>query len=481
MCQQAITLPGRAYLVDAPPRCGDALGRGRRGRRFGNDAPGVDAHGGGAAGERARTMADDDDRATPLQPLERLDDRGLGLLVDGARRLIEDEHGAVLQKGACQRDPLPLAAGQLHSAVADFRVVTLGQSLDELVGVGGLGSRNDLLARRPGRGVGDVLRDARREEHCLLEHDRELSAQVGEPVVAQVHTVQEDCARGRVVEAREQADQRGLPRARRPNDAEPRPRRDDAGDVVQHGPVGPVPERHPAELERAARPLEGAGVGPLGNFGLLIEQRERPLGAREVGLQRRRLLADRLQGLVQLPQVGHCHQELAEGQEVRLHVVHADEQHRTGAKRRREPDEQPVASFRQRHADACRHAFARALGEPLGLSLLPTEHLHDAEGAQRFLDDRECGALELLDVALLAPHTWAIQARQAEQRWRHGQRHERQLPVQPGRDHDHGAQCDRCSDEGDDSLDHDLVDHRRVLLNAIQRIGRALGIVVRQG
>src|SRR5439155_15013736 len=90
VCQQAITLPGRAYLVDAPPRCGDALGRGRRGRRFGNDAPGVDAHGGGAAGERARTMADDDDRATPLQPLERLDDRGLGLLVDGARRLIED-------------------------------------------------------------------------------------------------------------------------------------------------------------------------------------------------------------------------------------------------------------------------------------------------------------------------------------------------------------------------------------------------------
>src|SRR5207249_6614349 len=67
MCQQAITLPGRAYLVDAPPRCGDALGRGRCGRRFGNDAPGVDAHGGGAAGERARPVTDNDHGPAALE------------------------------------------------------------------------------------------------------------------------------------------------------------------------------------------------------------------------------------------------------------------------------------------------------------------------------------------------------------------------------------------------------------------------------
>src|SRR2546426_9463487 len=95
------------------------------------------------------------------------------------------------------------------------------------------------------------------------------------------------------------------------------------------------------------------------------------------------------------------------------------------------------------------------------LPLLPAERLHDAEGAQRLLDDRERGALELLDVAVLAPHAWAIEAREHEQRWGYRQRHERQLPVQPGRDHDHGAQGYARGNEGDDPLDHDLVDHRR--------------------
>src|SRR5213079_3064929 len=35
-------------------------------------------------------------------------------------------------------------------------------------------------------------------------------------------------------------------------------------------------------------------------------------------------------------------------------------------------------------------------------------------------------------------------------------------------------------DERNDPLDHDLVDHRRVLLNAIQRVGAALRVVIRQ-
>ena len=50
----------------------------------------------------------------------------------------------------------------------------------------------------------------------LLQHDRELVAQVGEAVVAQVDAVEQDRARGRVVEAREQAHERRLAAPVRP-------------------------------------------------------------------------------------------------------------------------------------------------------------------------------------------------------------------------------------------------------------------------
>src|SRR5256885_10655507 len=90
-----------------------------------------------------------------------------------------------LQEGARQRDALPLAARQLHAPLADLGFIALRETLDELVCVGGLGSRDNLLARGAGRGVGDVLRDARGEEHRLLEHECELSPPVVEPVLAQ--------------------------------------------------------------------------------------------------------------------------------------------------------------------------------------------------------------------------------------------------------------------------------------------------------
>ena len=248
---------------------------------------------------------------------------------------------------------------------------------------------------------------------------------------------------------------------------------------MQHRPARVILERHAAELEHAARALERSRVGPLGHLGLLVEQRERPLGAGEVGLERRGLLADRLQRIVELSQVGQRHQQLPERQDVRPDVLHADEQDRAGAERRRDPDEQPVASLHECHADARRHPLARALGKPIGLPRFPAERLDDAQGAERLLHDRQRGGLELLDLAMLPPHTRAVQARQRDERRGDRECHERQLPVELGRNDDHRPQRDRCRDEGDDALHHDLVDHRGVLLNAIQRVGRALGIVVR--
>src|SRR5207245_11197746 len=82
--------------------------------------------------ERARPVCDQERRAASHQAIHRLEDYRLGLHVDGARGLVEDQQRRVLEEGARQRDPLPLAARELHATLPDGCVVPLGEPLDEL-------------------------------------------------------------------------------------------------------------------------------------------------------------------------------------------------------------------------------------------------------------------------------------------------------------------------------------------------------------
>ena len=68
----------------------------------------------------------------------------------------------------------------------------------------------------------DVLGDARREQHRILEHDRKLVAEIGKLVLPKIDAVEQDLTGARIVEAREEAHERRLPGTCRPCDAEPR-------------------------------------------------------------------------------------------------------------------------------------------------------------------------------------------------------------------------------------------------------------------
>ena len=82
-------------------------------------------------------------------PLDRVEDRALGLRVDGGERIVEDEDLRLPDERARERDALLLTARELHAALADDGVEPLGQ-------------RQRLLEHlRLARGVAD-LRDARR-------------------------------------------------------------------------------------------------------------------------------------------------------------------------------------------------------------------------------------------------------------------------------------------------------------------------------
>jgi hypothetical protein len=85
-----------------------------------------------------------------------------------------------------------LAAREQHPLLADLRLVALGQRADEVMGVGGPGGGHDRARAGVRVGVGDVLPDGGGEQHRVLQHDGELPAQVGEPVLPQVDAVEQD-------------------------------------------------------------------------------------------------------------------------------------------------------------------------------------------------------------------------------------------------------------------------------------------------
>ena len=92
------------------------------------------------------------------------------------------------------RQPLPLAAGQVRSVFADDRVVAVRQVADEVVGRGDLGRPLDLLARRLGMAEGDVRRHRVAEQEALLKHEADAAPQSVEIEIADVDAVDQHAA-----------------------------------------------------------------------------------------------------------------------------------------------------------------------------------------------------------------------------------------------------------------------------------------------
>src|SRR5438552_6378066 len=279
--------------------------------RLRQDAAVLDHHERRTALQKTRSMRDEDYGAAVHQPLDRVDDRGFSLGIDGARRLVKDDHRASREEGAGDGDPLTLPSRQLDAALADLRVVAAGQTDDELVSVRGLCRGDQLRVARPRPGIRDVLGDGGGEKHGVLLDYGELPAKIGQAKLAQIGPVELDVATGRIVETREQAHQRGLARAGCAHDPESSARFDGERDVVQDGTVWAVRERNMMKGDGAARARYGSCLRSLRAILRFVEQREGPLGAGDVKLQRRDLAADRPEWLVELAQVTHDQKQLA--------------------------------------------------------------------------------------------------------------------------------------------------------------------------
>src|SRR5437762_1256721 len=64
------------------------------------------------------------------------DEAPLGERVDGGERVVEHDDACAGDERACEGDALALSAGEIDAALADERVVTVGQLVDERVDAG---------------------------------------------------------------------------------------------------------------------------------------------------------------------------------------------------------------------------------------------------------------------------------------------------------------------------------------------------------
>src|SRR5918994_4597569 len=134
--------------------------------------------------------------------------RGLG--VEPGLGLVQDQDQALPQHRPRDGDALPLAPAQALPTLGEQRVVAFRQLPNKAVCPGEPGCVLDLLPRRSGLPVADVLRHRRPEEHRLLRHEGYLVPQRLERELSYVFFIYEHPSSLRVVEAGGEARHGGL-------------------------------------------------------------------------------------------------------------------------------------------------------------------------------------------------------------------------------------------------------------------------------
>src|SRR6185437_6666640 len=234
-----------------------------------HDAVGM-AHGG-------KAVSDDNNGAAAHQVAQGGLHQGLRLAVQGGGGFIQNQDGSILEQGAGDGDALALAAGKAHAALPDHCLITLRQSLNKVVGQGGLSRLHHALMWNPGLAISDVVAHRVVEEHCFLGDDSDLGPQRRQGQLAHIVTVNQQLPSGYIEEAGNQVHQRALAGAAGADHRQHLPGVDRQVNVTQYVAgfaIGTVGETDVLEADAIAEVRQGTGSRLLQDRILLAHEIE---------------------------------------------------------------------------------------------------------------------------------------------------------------------------------------------------------------
>src|SRR5581483_1255884 len=209
----------------------------------------------------------------------------------------------------------------------------------------------------------------------------------------------------------------------------------------------------------------------------LVQEHKSALQAGKPDLHVRDFGAQQLQRLIHLPNVGHDHQQRADAEQSGTHVLHPDIQGSGGPGGYRHSHQDVVNRLHHGKPDLSGHAFAGMPDEAFMLTAFLTEGLDDADRSQDLLDDRHGRGIQFLDRARAFANEPARGIGKNEQDRRDGQRDQGQRCVNASGYVYHADQHEKRGEQRDDALDGYVLDSGGIVLNSINRIGRAVAVV----
>src|ERR1700730_1505705 len=160
---------------------------------------------------RRKAVSNNESGAAPTQRLQSILDQRFALTVEARRSLVKNQDFRLGKNCASNRHALALSARQLHAALADDGVITIGKTVDKLLAMSNAAGFDDLFARGVRVSEANVLRDSAVKQEVILEYHAELTAIVFQTNPGKVATIHVYVALQRTIKGHHQTNQRATP------------------------------------------------------------------------------------------------------------------------------------------------------------------------------------------------------------------------------------------------------------------------------
>ena len=244
----------------------------------------------------------------------------LGLGVQRARRLVQNQDAGVLQQGPRDADPLLFSARQFQPAFTDLGIVAIGQRHHKVMDLGRPRRLLDLFARRIRVAVGNVVIDRVVEQHGILRHHANRLMQAGLRHITDILPVDANGTAGDVIEPEQQPPHGRLATARGSDQGDPLPGSDPQRYPAQDFAVGVIGEFHVLKHHLARRDLQIRSARLVGDFRRLAQQPEHFAHIHQSLPNFTVHCSQKAQRQGDLHHIGVDHDEIADRETARLHA-----------------------------------------------------------------------------------------------------------------------------------------------------------------